>query len=270
MLRLAKHKPLAWWGLVFEVRAKHPVDIEKLRLQSDIDEGPVGEVRVYVADGPWRGKEVDSAAWRDIGSYVPAEPPADAEFALEPPLRVAEGEVVSFYVHGENIRSLACNREATAVEDDLIAVCAGPSSTYPEPFQEHGEQLGLPCGAIEVTIARRIPIQADARWDGSGLTITCTSMGGTLLDQFVAVDPAMRFSEFVDLVTERLPPAPATKWQLVLPSAECPGEERHEAAIGELFGLGAREIAHDTEEPAAAEEAVGERVQCAEEASCTA
>ena len=84
-----------------------------------------------------------------------------------------------------------------------------------------------------------VPMQLEARKEESGLTITCTSFGGNMLDEVCKVDAGMTWASLTLLLAERIPPAPGTAWKIVvMPKGECILGESHAArTLSDLFGL---------------------------------
>lgn len=80
-------------------------------------------------------------------------------------------------------------------------------------------------------------LQLDAKREGSGLTISCLSMGGDILDQMSDVDPQEPFAGLFARIQERMPAPPGTYWRMVLPNGKCPGEAQSETALMVLFGF---------------------------------
>lgn len=97
-------------------------------------------------------------------------------------------------------------------------------------------------------------LQLDAQKQANGLTITCTSMAGDLVDEFVAVDPQEQFSSLATLIRERIPPPPGARWKIVLSNAECVDDSQLDVTLADLFGLSAlgeeqeSEMAHPLEQ----------------------
>merc|ERR1719277_1151628 len=84
---------------------------------------------------------------------------------------------------------------------------------------------------------QQIPLQVFAQRSCDGLAIACTSMAGNELGRLLAVDPARPLVELIALIHEQIPPPPFVRWQVVLPSGDCPDSSKFAVALGSLFGV---------------------------------
>lgn len=189
------------------------------------------------------GLEAAPGKWSTIGRGRQSR--GQTRLPLQRHVHIQAGETHGFYIHTSQRKALVMMVDVSAGDfatEGAITIRSGlanSSSKTPFTGAVSPGRFYVPQGRLVFETEVKVKaLQLNARQDGTGLlTIACHPIGGEMLKELNAVDPNNTFSALTEMIHCQLPPLPGTRWQIILPNAECPNGSKLDVALSDLFEL---------------------------------
>jgi len=225
-------------GVFFEVHSAANTKLTEAQFEPYIFENSdydYADLQLFTCGAhPASGLETDPSRWSLIGRGRQSR--GQSRLPLRQHISIQAGETHGFCIHTSQRKALVTLVTASAenyMTDGAITIRGGLVPASRTPFTDVSpDRFYVPKGRFVFDTEVKL-LQLSARQNLEGhLSIACHNMAGEMLKEFSMVDPDDAFSALAEQIQCHLPGA---RWQIVLPSGECPDGSKLDAALGDLF-----------------------------------